>query len=354
MPLSETARYFGRLLGEQQPVGGMSGQVNRTLVRQFRMPGYPFVLVTTDLLQEGEDLHTFCSAIHHYGISWTSSAMEQRIGRIDRVRSQTERRLGALERESSGADLLQVHYPHLEETVEVLQVRRVLQRMNTFLRLMHKDLAPALGEKQRLDVSREILNSCAAVEVIAEHLDSAFPVRQEFVAGRSREPAVAPDLVARMGERLRRLRDLPLGALRVDWEPESPRGSLTGTARLESGRVQPFVLVLHSEGDHFLLRCVSPVGRVHPGEVMDEIVESTSRNRVCIGAILTEEARTYDLTVEDDVLLGNEENDVARVAMLVRRVVDAADVLEYHHLEGVDQRLDDFREDIEKECRDAE
>ena len=88
-PLSETARLFGQLLRKQQPVGGMSGQVNQTLVRQFRMPGYPLVLVSTDLLQEGEDLHTFCSSVHHYGISWTPLAMEQRIGRIDRVRSQS-------------------------------------------------------------------------------------------------------------------------------------------------------------------------------------------------------------------------------------------------------------------------
>jgi len=53
----------------------MAGQVNQTLLRQFRLPGYPFVLLTTDILQEGEDLHTFCAAIYHYGISWTPSAI---------------------------------------------------------------------------------------------------------------------------------------------------------------------------------------------------------------------------------------------------------------------------------------
>ena len=45
--------------------------------------------LVTDLLQEGEDLHTFWSDVFHYGISWTPSAMEQRIGRVDRVRSLT-------------------------------------------------------------------------------------------------------------------------------------------------------------------------------------------------------------------------------------------------------------------------
>ena len=61
-PLRESARHFGSVLRQQQPIGGMFGQVNKTLVQQFRMPGYPFVMITTDLLQEGEDLHTFCSA----------------------------------------------------------------------------------------------------------------------------------------------------------------------------------------------------------------------------------------------------------------------------------------------------
>ena len=98
------------------------------------MPGYPLVLVTTDLLQEGEDLHTFCSDVHHYGIAWTPSSMEQRIGRIDRVRSHTERRLGRLRTPTiRGEDMLQVYFPHLEDSVEVLQVDRVLARMNEFL-----------------------------------------------------------------------------------------------------------------------------------------------------------------------------------------------------------------------------
>src|SRR5206468_13021446 len=63
------------LLRAQQPIGGMSGQVNQTVVRQFRMPGYPFILTTTDLLQEGEDLHLFCSDVYHYGIAWMPSSM---------------------------------------------------------------------------------------------------------------------------------------------------------------------------------------------------------------------------------------------------------------------------------------
>jgi hypothetical protein len=67
--------------------------------------------------------------------------MEQRTGRIDRVSSQTERRLAKLDSLATGEQLLQVHYPHLRETIEVFQVERVLERMNRFTRLMHEDLS---------------------------------------------------------------------------------------------------------------------------------------------------------------------------------------------------------------------
>ena len=82
LPLESVSVEIGKLLRAQQPIGGMSGQVNQTVVRQFRMPGYPFILITTDLLQEGEDLHLFCSDVYHYGIAWMPSSMEQRIGRM--------------------------------------------------------------------------------------------------------------------------------------------------------------------------------------------------------------------------------------------------------------------------------
>ena len=95
---AELAQTVTGLLRSQRPVAGMKRQVNQSLVRQFRLPGYPLVMITTDLLQEGEDLHTFCSSVHHYGLAWTPSALEQRTGRVDRVRSATERRLTALTR----------------------------------------------------------------------------------------------------------------------------------------------------------------------------------------------------------------------------------------------------------------
>lgn len=263
-PLAEMAQKFGQLLRQQQPVGGMSGQVNSTLVRQFRMPGYPFVLLSTDLLQEGEDLHTFCSAVHHYGIAWTPSSMEQRIGRIDRVRSQTERRLlgngnGTLVDE----DKLQVFFPHLEDTIEVLQVQRVLERMNTFLRLMHEGLIVFTDDQRTLDLREEFARGTRAVQQITERLRTAFPVTKDVLGDGRRGLEVSEEAVQRIADRFSALAGPGRVELPIEWEPRREGGVLMGTIRLGE-RVQPFSLLLQSFGARAVVRCVSPIGRVTP------------------------------------------------------------------------------------------
>jgi superfamily II DNA or RNA helicase len=348
-PIDETARYFGSILRKQQPVGGMSGQVNKTLVQQFRMPGYPLVLITTDLLKEGEDLHTFCSTVQHYGISWTSSSMEQRIGRIDRVRSQTERRLGALPCEATGEQLLQVFYPYLEDTVEILQVQRVIERMNVFLRLMHEGLTTPKEGSKRINVEKEIIGGRRVGETIKERLRSAFPIPDWAARGATTDLAVTDDAARAAIDRLRALPCSRYRNLKIDWEQANDNGMLLGTVRLPSGRIQPFALLLNSEKEHLVVRCVSPVGRVHPEGAMDVIAESISKGQVRIGAIISRGERSYDLTVEEDVLLGSRETDALRVGMLLARVAAQADVLEQVHFPGSDQRLQVFEDDLKEE-----
>lgn len=349
--LAETARVFGQLLRQQRPVGGMSGQINQTLVRQFRMPGYPLLLITTDLLQEGEDLHTFCSDVHHYGIAWTPSSMEQRTGRIDRVRSQTERRLGRLSTPViRGEDMLQVYFPHLEDTVEVLQVDRVLARMNEFLRLMHEGLVVRTPSERSIDMTKEMARGRQAVEPIREPLTTAFPVRREHIKGDSRPLAVTATRAEALRARFARLASRPLPGLSVEWEPRTELGVLHGTARLGS-RIQPLTLILRSLGAWPSVRCISPVGCIRPGAQQERIVASAARSAARIGAILTAEIRTYDLTVEDEVLLAvDDRNDAVRVAALVRRVVTLADSLEQEHLPGKDEGLATFREELGQEA----
>jgi hypothetical protein len=49
-------------LYSQHPIVGVSGYHKRNVsivATQFRMPGFPYVLITTDILKEGEDLHHY-------------------------------------------------------------------------------------------------------------------------------------------------------------------------------------------------------------------------------------------------------------------------------------------------------
>jgi hypothetical protein len=261
-PLAELGTEFGRLLRNQQPVGGMSGQVNQTLVRQFRMPGYPLVLITTDVLQEGEDLHTFCSAVYHYGISWTPSAMEQRIGRIDRVLSLTDRQLSKLGTSPRGDQKLQVYFPHLQDTVEVLQVRRVLERMDIFLRLMHEGLTGAGKEDHRINTTKEFERVYRPLTIDTLQLKSSFPV-DAHLAGVGTDVKAAVTKVGELVERFDRLRGIEIPGLPIKWEPSSYPGSLTGTAHLKT-RMQPFTLLLHLYGNHPRIHCISPRVRFTP------------------------------------------------------------------------------------------
>ncbi|WP_417746705.1 helicase-related protein [Rosistilla oblonga] len=348
--VDDAAKEFGGMLGRQQPVGGMSGKVNETLVRQFRMPGYPLVLFSTDLLQEGEDLHTFCSSIHHYGISWTPSSMEQRIGRIDRVRSHSDRRLSDLQEVGLvGDDKLQVFFPHLEDTVEVFQVHRVLDRMNVFLRLMHEGLAASTAEQRTINANHEFAKARRPPEQIRGRLKTAFPVQPSHLVGMRETLAAAPSAHSQIQKRFRKLSTDELPGLNIQWEPEGAAGVLTGTAKLKH-RIQPFTLILDSIDRFPCVRCLSPVGRVDPGYEMEAVLQAVSKSPMKVGAIVSKDDRSYDLTVEGEVLLSEDDSaNRLRVSDLVSRVVHNADTLEQELLPGQDESLDKFREDLRKE-----
>lgn len=351
-PLRSVARTLGDLLKQQQPTGGMTGGVNRTMVRQFRMPGYPFVLLSTDLLQEGEDLHTFCADVYHYGLAWTPSAIEQRIGRVDRVRSRTERTAAASPSELAPEDKLQVFYPHLSDTVERLQVRRVLRRMREFIRLMHEGLSGQAPESSKLSVPQEL----AARDVpdpLPGLLETSFPVQERDLKGQRRSLAVDQRLAERTAKRLVACRG-GLEGLAVHWEPQHDSHSVAGTVTLESGRLQPFVIHLHTRGEDLTVRCVSPVGTVKAPDVFVAIERESRQLEQQIGFIDADDDGSGDVTVEEEVLLGEPAHDLARVGWLVRRVTVAADQLENAAFNGADQSIDAVGSKLRAEGRVTE
>ena len=277
-PLPELARLYGITLQKQVPVGRMSGGVNQRLVRQFRMPGFPLVLVTTDVLQEGEDLHTFCRRVVHYGIAWTPSAIEQRTGRVDRIGGLVQRRLDGSSIQPEADDLIQVYYPHLQDTVELLQVRRVLRRLNKFLRLIHRGDSAVGPEVRAIEAGRALLDEIEDIPPIEGKLESAFPITPGWFEGELGADDVSSPDWERQYRHLGRLwqelckhypiveREVGARRLRCGEIPSGAAG-LTGAGEgnaVVSTRMQPFTLGLRSQvaGDESLIECESLVGLV--------------------------------------------------------------------------------------------
>ena len=131
-------RYIQRQLSPLEPVIGAKGGDDKSAVaRKFRMPGYPMILVSTDVLQEGEDLHTFCDSVIHYGLSATPIAIEQKTGRVDRIGSYAQRKLLDTNADVK-RDGIKVSFPFIKESVEIVQVRNIANRLNSFLDSLHE------------------------------------------------------------------------------------------------------------------------------------------------------------------------------------------------------------------------
>lgn len=164
--LRSTARgYLNHELKMQRPAsdvtGASRGERLDRLVRQFRMPGMPYALVATNVLEEGEDLHTFCSNVIHYGISHTASSIEQRTGRVDRIGGQFQRKV-AEQKSLNDDNKIQCWFPYQAQTIEVHQVARVLSRCNRFLRALHNEESIIESKEndiyQRFEIEPQIVN----------------------------------------------------------------------------------------------------------------------------------------------------------------------------------------------------
>jgi superfamily II DNA or RNA helicase len=345
--LSEIPTRLGRVLRAQRPVAGMAGTVNTEVVKQFRMPGYPLLLITTDLLKEGEDLHTFCSKVYHYGVAWMPSELEQRVGRVDRVGSHSERRFTDLTCEPTGDELLQVYYPHLRDTVETLQLNRVYSRLNRFLRMMHEGLGVPPIERPNIDISVEGLRTAPDTAPITTRLESAFKVAPRVLEG-SRRPLADSVAVARgLQSRMAALEDLfrKNGANEVHRTDDN---QIVGEAAIAE-RVQPFTVLLRSIRGHAMLRCVSPIGRIDTQDWDDvRAAKIVLRPFTRIALVLDERFDRYELTVEGDVLLADGAAGLRRVWSLVECVTHDADRAEKILL-GTDVGLADVSADIGEE-----
>lgn len=70
--------------------GGTKSEVRENLMLAFNSPLFPEVLVSSSVMAEGVDLHRFCRFVIHHDLCWNPSTLEQRTGRLDRIRCKAE------------------------------------------------------------------------------------------------------------------------------------------------------------------------------------------------------------------------------------------------------------------------
>lgn len=70
--------------------GETDSEVRRRVMLAFNSPLFPEVLVSSAVLGEGVDRHRFCRHVLHHDLCWNPSTLEQRTGRVDRIRCKAE------------------------------------------------------------------------------------------------------------------------------------------------------------------------------------------------------------------------------------------------------------------------
>ena len=177
--VAEYRTYFSHMLNPVTPIIGASGATigsRSAQARKFRMPGYPLALISTDVFQEGEDLHTFCDSVMHYGLAPSPVGIEQKTGRVDRVGSLAQRRLLSLDLVSKVTDdqLIQVSFPHVKESIEVLQVRQLCHNINAFIESLHEIGEPSVKANDIIDTVQALQDRSLIPEQIVTPLKSPY------------------------------------------------------------------------------------------------------------------------------------------------------------------------------------
>lgn len=114
--------------------GSTLQETRQRLMLTFNTPFYPEILVASQVLAEGVDLHLNCRHIIHHDLCWNPSTLEQRNGRVDRIGAKAER----------CGHPIQIFMPYISETQDEKQYRVVMDRERWFRVVM--------GEKYKIDL----------------------------------------------------------------------------------------------------------------------------------------------------------------------------------------------------------
>jgi hypothetical protein len=115
--------------------GSTKRETRQRLMLAFNSPFFPEILITSNVLAEGVDLHRCCRVVIHHDLDWNPSVVEQRTGRVDRI--------GAKVEWAQDGQPIRVYMPYLAETQDEKMYRVVMDRERWF--------SVVMGEKFRVD-----------------------------------------------------------------------------------------------------------------------------------------------------------------------------------------------------------
>jgi len=113
--------------------GATKQETRQRLMLTFNSPFFPEILVASNVMAEGVDLHRFCRYVIHHDLCWNPSTLEQRTGRIDRIGAKVEK----------CGKPIRIYLPYLAATQDEKQYRVVMDRERWF--------SVVMGENFRTD-----------------------------------------------------------------------------------------------------------------------------------------------------------------------------------------------------------
>lgn len=130
-----------RLMPNVRLVNGRTPtETRQRLMLTFNTPFYPEVLITSNVLAEGVDLHLYSRHVIHHDLCWNPSTLEQRTGRVDRIGSKAEK----------CGNPIQVMLPYIAETQDEKMYRVVMDRERWFQVVMGGEYTPDLRSMEKL------------------------------------------------------------------------------------------------------------------------------------------------------------------------------------------------------------
>jgi hypothetical protein len=122
------------VLGNIRECTGTTAMEERVrLMRSFNTPFFPDILVCSEVMSEGVDLHRFCRHVIHHDLAWNPSTIEQRTGRIDRIGCKAE-----------GRHSIVTFLPYIAGAADERQFQVMRDREQWFQVLMGQDVVEEL------------------------------------------------------------------------------------------------------------------------------------------------------------------------------------------------------------------